>query len=311
MTENVSEIDKDSVFEDEINLIEVFKTLWEGKYFIIICTAVISIGSIFYSLSLPNYFTSEALLIVRDTQKSGSLSQSLGVNSFMGINLSGNSSGDSIKIMEIVKSREFVKHLMTFEDVLPSLIAAKRYDPSSKQLFFDPETYDLETKSWVREASLNLSQTPSYLEAHKAYHEMISISQDKMTGLITISMEHLSPIFAENFLNLIINEANNLNRQIDINDTSKALKYLEQELASTSLVEIKKSINQLVEAQLETKMMASIHEEYSLVTIEPPFVPEKKSRPVRSLIVIFATILGGIFSVIVVILRHYFIQNKH
>ena len=130
---------------------------------------------------------------------------------------------------------------------------------------------------------------------------MISISQDKMTGLITISMEHLSPIFAENFLNLIINEANNLNRQIDINDTSKALKYLEQELASTSLVEIKKSINQLVEAQLETKMMASIHEEYSLVTIEPPFVPEKKSRPVRSLIVIFATILGGIFSVIVVI----------
>ena len=85
----------------------------------------------------------------------------------MGINLSGNSSGDSIKIMEIVKSREFVKHLMTFEDVLLFNSGKAYYDPSSKQLFFDPETYDLETKSWVREASLNLSQTPLILKLTK------------------------------------------------------------------------------------------------------------------------------------------------
>jgi LPS O-antigen subunit length determinant protein (WzzB/FepE family) len=139
---------------------------------------------------------------------------------------------------------------------------------------------------------------------------MLSISQDKKTGLVSITIEHISPIFAKDFLALVIREANSLNREIDIDNSTKALSYLKTELSQTSLVEIKKSINQLIEAQLETRMMASVHDEYSLISLEPPFIPEEKSRPSRSLIVILATMLGGMLSVMSVLVRHYVFRQR-
>ena len=71
------------------------------------------------------------------------------------------------------------------------------------------------------------------------------------------------------------------------------------------MLKIKKSINQLIEAQLETRMVASIYDEYSLISLEPPFIPEKKSGPIRSLIVTLSTLIGGILSLIIVLVRHY------
>ena len=77
----------------------------------------------------------------------------------------------------------------------------------------------------------------------------------------------------------IIAEINSLNRQVDIAKSSQALSYLKKELSKTSLVEIKRSINQLIESQLETQMLAKINEDYSLIILETPFVPERKSKP--------------------------------
>ena len=293
------------LYDDEIDLRELFNVIWEGKKLIILITSVVAICSIVYSLMLPNYYSSESVLIARDSQNSGSLSQYSGLASLAGVSLPSSGATPVSEVMEIIRSREFVKHLITFENVLPSIMAAKSYDAASQELYFDPEIYDAKNKKWIRETIKNKGTKPSYLQAHKAYLAMLSISQDKKTGLISIKIEHISPIFAKDFLALVIKEANALNREIDIDSSSKALSYLKIELSQTSLVEIKKSINQLIEAQLETRMMASIYDEYSLISLEPPFIPEEKSRPGRSFMVILGTMLGGIFSVIIVLIRHY------
>ena len=90
---------------------------------------------------------------------------------------------------------------------------------------------------------------------------------------------------------------------------------MKEELSQTPFVEIKDSINQLIKAQLETRMMANIHEDYTLVMIEPPFSPEQKSKPARALIVVLATMLGGLLSVMIVLVQHYLLGketiNKH
>ena len=294
----------DPVFEDEVDLRELISVVWKGKMLILVATGVVAISSIFISLSLTNYYTSEAVLIARDQQDTP-LSEFSGLASLAGVNL--DNTGSSIfKMMGIIESREFVKHLITFEDVLPSIMAAKSYDSSSNQLYFDPEVYDSETNTWTREAPANRGIEPSYLEAHKEYLEMIYMVKDKMTGHITIGVEHISPVFAKEFLTLIIQEANNLNRDIDIKSSSKAVSYLTEELSDTPQLEVKKSISKLIEHQFETRMMASIHEDYVLIPLEPPFIPEKKSGPIRSLIVILSTLVAGMLSVMTVLIRHYF-----
>lgn len=294
------------LYEDEVDLSELFSVLWKDKLLILVFTITAAIFSIIYALYLPNYYSSESVLIARDSQDSGLISQYSGLTSMMGINLSDSGNSSVYEVMEIIQSREFVKHLITFENILPSIMAAKGFDKNSKKINYDPEIYDSTSKQWLSESGSKKPLKPSYLEAHEVYiSEMLTISRNEKTGLIYISIEHISPIFAKDFLTLIIREANKLNREIDIISSSKALSYLEKELSQTSLVEIKKSINQLIESQLETRMMASVHEEYSLILLEPPFIPEKKSKPSRALIVILATLLSGIAISLYVLFRHF------
>ena len=306
MNVSIEDNKNNHVFEDEIDLIELFNAIWKGKIFIIFFTAVVALGSIFYSLSLTNYFSSESVLVSRDSEISNPLSQYSGIASMAGIGgLTGSGASSADKVMEIIQSREFVRHLIMFEGVLPSIMASKSYDAATQELYFDPEIYNVKTKQWIRDPSSNQDVKPTYLQAHRAYLEMLFISKDKLTGFISLKIEHISPVFAKEFLALIIREANNLNREIDIDNSNKALIYLKLQLPQTSLVEIKKSINQLIESQLEIQMMASIHQEYSLMILEPPFIPDVRSRPARSIIVIFCTLIGGILGVILVLVRHF------
>ena len=302
-----STIEKDlppQAFEDEISLREIVSVLWNGKLLISAITTFFALTSIIVSLSLTNYYTSESLLISRDKQESGMSSLS-GLASIAGVDLS--SQGASLnKVIDIIQSREFVKRLITYDDVLPSIMAAKSYDTSTKKLSFDPELYNESSKTWVRDAPVNRDVIPSYIETHKEYSELLSITKDRLTGHVTIKIEHISPVFAHDFLSLVIQEANDVYREIDIDGANKALTYLNQELSGSPQVELKKSITNLMENQLETKMMASIHNDYVLMTLEPPFIPERKSGPVRSLIVILSTISGGLLSFMVVLFRRYY-----
>ena len=302
-TKNMQE--NEPYFDDEIDLRELFNVLWTAKKLIIQITAIFAIGSVAYSLSLTNYYKSESLLIARSASETQGLSQFGGLAAMAGVSLPSSGDDKAAQTIELIKSRKFVKHLMTFDDILPSIMAAKTYNSGSQELLFDQELYDSETKTWKRKPKKNGPIIPSYLEAHKAYKSMMSISQDKTTGFISINIEHISPLFAKELLELIIRESNELLRKKDMEESKQGLGYLTSELSKTPFVEIKGSINALIEVQLETQMLAQIHQDYILIEIEPPFIPEKKSKPSRALICVLGTMLGGMLSVLIVLIRHY------
>lgn len=292
------------ILDSEIDLLDLLNVIWQGKSLILILTSLITIFTAVYSLNIPNFYKSESILVSSDTNDLKNFSQYSGLASMAGINLPGSSSNSVIEVMEIIQSRQFVNHLLTFENVLPSLMAADSYDHENEVLVFNANIYDEKTNSWLVDNGMSLR--PSYLEAHRVYiNEVMSISQDSKTGLVSVSVQHISPFFASELLKLIITEANNLKRAKDINISKEALDFLKLELAQTSLVEIKNSINQLIKAQLETEMMAKVNEDYSLVIIEPPFVPDQKFGPNRTLMVVLALLIGSFFSFMVVLLRHY------
>jgi len=286
--------------DDEIDLRELFNALWTAKKLIILITAIFAIGSVVYSLSLNDYYKSESIFLARSASGNQGLSQYSGLAAMAGITLPSSSGEDkAAQMMELIKSRKFVKHLMTFENILPSILAAKSYNNSTQELLFNQKLYESETKTWKN------NEIPSYLKAHKAYIGMLSIAQDKKTGFISINIEHISPVFAKDFLELIIRESNELIRKKDMEESKQGLEYLTSELSKTPFVAIKESINALIEVQLETQMMAQINQDYILTEIEPPFIPEQKSKPSRSFICIAGTILGGILGVLIVLIRHY------
>ena len=302
-TKNMQE--NEPYFDDEIDLRELFNVLWTAKKLIIQITAIFAIGSVVYSLSLNNHYKSESLFLARSASENQGLSQYSSLAAMAGISLPSSGEDKAAQMIELIKSRKFVKHLMTFENILPSILAAKSYNNSTQELLFNQKLYESETKTWKNKPKNNRTMIPSYLEAHKAYLGMLSIAQDKRTGFISINIEHISPVFAKDFLELIIRESNELLRKKDMEESKQGLEYLTSELSKTPFVAIKESINALIEVQLETQMLAQINQDYILIEIEPPFIPEQKSKPSRALICVTGTMLGGMLSVLIVLIRHY------
>lgn len=293
---------KESDIEDQIDLKELFFALWSAKKFIIQLTAIFAIGSIGLSLILTPYYKSESLLLVRNGSDNQGLSQLSSLAAIAGVNMSSSGNDQSMQAIELIKSREFMKHLLTFDNILPSMLAAESYDPNAKELLFDQNKYNPDTKEW--------SNKPSYLKAHKFFlKQMLNISKNNKNGFISIHIEHISPIFAKEFLDLIIAEANEILRNKDMEESKQGIKYLTSELSKTPFIEIQGSINALIEAQLETQMMTQINQDYLLVKIEPPFIPEDKSKPSRAMISIIGTMLGGMISILIVLIR-YFLDER-
>lgn len=297
---------ENTTYDDEIDLKELFSVLWKAKIIIIMITSFFALSSVLYALNLTNLYKSEAILSVAGESMNSSLGGGLGgLASLTGINLSAGKDKKSVIAIETIQTRDFLRHLMTIENILPSIMAAESYDNQSKKINFNQELYNIADEKWVREPTKNQEAKPSYLEAHKTYLNMISVEQDNLNNLISISVEHLSPIFAKELLELIINEANELMRSKDLQDSSEAIMFLNNETSKATLITMREAISQLVQSQLETQMLSKVSKEYVFKVIEPPFIPEVKSKPNRARICVLGTLFGLMISIIFILVRHY------
>ena len=293
-------------FETPIDVKDLFKIIFEKKIPIFIFSLLLSIISVFYALSLTDYFESESLMSVRDINKNRSMTNFGGAASLLGIDISKSGENKTMQAIELIKSRKFMKHLLTFDKVLPSIMAAKSFDKETKSIIFDYNLYDSDKNEWKNDDFASLSK-PSYLDAHGVFiDDLLTISLDKNTGFIKLNIKHVSPIFARDFLSLIIDESNNILRQKDLIESEQAIKYLKTEIAKTSLIDIRDSINNLIEAQLEIQMMSNINEDYVLIIIDPPYIPEKSLGNSKLLIVIFSFIFGLLISSLYFLTRYLY-----
>ena len=290
---------------DEIKLSEIFSILWQKKLFIVSLSFVFAISSVFYSLSLPNIYTSDIVLKVAGSTNSGmSQSSQFGsIAALAGVNLgSGGGMDEKADLAkQTIRSRDFVKHISSFKDVIPSLMALEEYNASTESITFNEEVYDSVNNKW-------LTSLPTDYDVYKKFISMVNVFIDIDTGFLAISVKHQSPYFAKFFLELIVHELNNIERERDIAEAKRSKEYLNQQLAIYKVANIRNSINALIQAQLETEMLANVRQDYLLRPLDSAYVPQKKSAPVRSMICIAGTFFGFFLASFVVLIRYYFFR---
>ena len=307
---NLQGIDQNSKYSDEIDLIELFKIIWQGKLKIFIFTFLASILSVIFSLSLPNIYTSDAKLVSVSADESSlnNISKQLGgLASFAGVSLGSGQADKTGLGLEVLRSRQFFNTLITKYDFLVPLVASNGWDKASNSLIFDSDIYDHKLKKWIEPISIT---GPSTQEAHQLFLKNMNISQDKLTGIVTISIQHYSPFIAKYWLESIIKEINEITRVEDIEKAKRSIQYLNKEIESTKIADIKAGLNNLVETQIEKIMIAQATPEYLFKIIDPPIAPEKKSAPSRALICILGFLFGGIVGVIYVLINFYYKKSK-
>ena len=84
--------------------------------------------------------------------------------------------------------------------------------------------------------SYPLLPTPSNQEAFEIYREILSVSEDKKTTFVSISIDHVSPFIAEQWVKTIIKSINNHMRDIDKDLAETQIKYLKESLEKNKSV---------------------------------------------------------------------------
>lgn len=300
-------------FDDEIDLLELFYALLEGKWIIVSLTAFVSIIGVIYSLSLPNIYQSNTMLVPVNSSSgiSGALGSYSGLAGLAGISLpSGGDEGNSAKAIQKISSLSFFENNILPNIHLPDLMAVKSWNSKTNIVAFDENIYDTSSNTWIKDSSYPQQQIPSSQESYAVFKGHLSLSEDQKSGFITLSIKHQSPFVAKQWVELVVNEVNAFYRQKDKSESEKAVSYLNQQISMTGLSEIKQVLAQLLQEETKKLTLIEANQYYVFDYIDPPAVMEKKSEPKRALICILIALLGGMLSIVLVLIRHYVIKQK-
>ncbi|MGR5134743.1 Wzz/FepE/Etk N-terminal domain-containing protein [Vibrio alfacsensis] len=291
--------------DDEIDLRELFGALWKGKWIIIATTFVFAVGAVLYALSLPNIYKSDALLAPAESSNGGGLSKMAGqlggLAALAGVNLGGGESSQTDLAVQVMKSRQFVEAFINKHDLLVPLMAAKDWDLANNKLVLDEELYNPTTGEWLREAKGLRGATPTAQEAYQVFNkETLSITQDKESGLYSVSVKHYSPYIAQQWVNWLIEDINKVMRERTIAEASQNLAYLNTQLQKTAVADMQSTFYKLIEEQTKSLMLAEVQEEFIFKVVDPAVVPELKDGPKRAILCILGTFMGGVFGLVIV-----------
>lgn len=294
--------------DDEIDLRDLFLTLWHGKWLIISITTVFAVAGIIYALMQPNQYQAKAKLAPADEEQGQRISGQLsGLASMAGVNIGSEGGSKTVIAKEILQSRAFLGDFVRRHEIAVPLMATQGWDPETGEWIIDETIYDPETGQWQKDEE-GESLEPTDWNLVKRFRGMLSVSSSDDTGMVTVSIENQSPIAAQRWVDRLVADINEHMRQEDVEEAQNRINYLRNQVDETSITGMQQVFYQLIESETRTVMLANAQDEYVFQTIDPAVVPEEKSGPSRALICILATMLGGMLAVFTVFVR-VFINN--
>lgn len=287
--------------DKDFDLLEVVSELWSQKTKLAAAVAISFLASLIYAFSLPDFYSSNALLAPREAESGGLGSiagQVGGLANLAGISLGGSGGADAMIAIETLKSKTFFRDRI-YGKVLPELMAVEAWKADTNELIYVSLRYEPVKKKWN-------SQPSAYSAYKKFIGKHLRLSQDKGSGLVTVRVEHESPHIAKKWVQILVEEVNASLREKAIAEADNSIVYLQQQLKNNTLVNVNQTLSLLIEEQFRTIMLAQATDEYVFRVIDEPIVDRVPARPKRSQLVIVGSVVGFIFSILFILTKYLF-----
>lgn len=286
---------KDS--EEFLDLRGLVDKLWAHRWWMFASVAVFTIASVAYALTADRVYRASTVLAPAQATGGQSalgsiLGQMGGLASLAGVD-AGNNGANTEEALAVLRSRDFTLRFFEDEQILPKIF---------------PEDWDTQRQRWIGDAG-----PPSISRAYELFDKRIRrVVQNKKTGLTTIEIDWTDRTEAAAWANGLISRLNQEMRTRAINNANESLRFLEKELAATAVVEMRESINRLIEGQIRQRMLANVNHEYAFRVIDRAVVPEADEpvRPRRRNIVMIGFALGFVFGAVCLVLFDYFKRGR-
>jgi uncharacterized protein involved in exopolysaccharide biosynthesis len=281
--------------EDEINLLDLFMVLVRRKRLIIGLAFLTGVAAVIISLQMTNIYRSEATIAPRQIEQSGSkvLSGALGgLGGMVASEFGLGGGGEADKIEVLLKSRQLVQLVVEKHNLLPILFEKK---------------WDGQKKAWKD------NPVPTIQDAYKLVKdELLRVSRDRKTDVITVSIEHKSPEFARSVVQYYLTELSEGLRAKVIKDAQENMRFLTEQLDRTNDPLLREKIYGMLAKEIEKGTFARAQTYYGFYVLDPPIAPDlnKKASPKRSLICILSVVVAFFVAVFLAFFLEYLNRLK-
>jgi len=270
--------------EDEIDIVQLFVTLWYRRKQIVAGTVLFAFIGLIYALLASPVYHAEATFAPKESQKAGNATSLLAqmggfggaVFSQMGI---GNTSLDRMEI--IIKGRDLAETVILQNQLMP-------------QLF--PDEWDSVNNRWNGSDSLAFPKLRKGIERLRKEHLEFSVKPKNNT--IIVGINTYDPELAVNWVNFYLNALNYKIQQDIIADATSNKEYLEKQLLNTTDPLVVEKLRNMIAYELERAMLVSSK---SIDILEKPIIPIYRTKPKRTLI-LAVSIVAGFFCTVIGVL---------
>jgi uncharacterized protein involved in exopolysaccharide biosynthesis len=277
---------------DEIDLLELIRTLLQAWKTIVGVTIFCTGLAVAYALYASEVFKAETLLAPAQEEKSGAssmLGQLGGLAAMAGVTIPADSNIE--RVLATLETRVFLKKFIGEKNLLP--------------IIFE-DFWDADSNSW----KLPVDQEAFISEdGISPLRGAIEVDKDK-SGLITLSISWKDPQVAAQWANDLVKQLNEQLREQAIADSKKRVGYLEQELAKTTLQDMRAVLYNLLESEKQKAMLANVNEDFALEVIDPAVAPENLEKPKRKLIIALGGVCGGFLGIFAVFFAQFLRRLK-
>ena len=268
--------------DDIIDVSFLLRALWRGKWFIALLVIVgVALGVRDLSRYSPQFEAKMIVVPFSSQQGTGGsaavsrLARSLGVEVSTS-NARNVSTFDRLELL--LASLRFAELLQEKYDMLHVAFAGA-WDQDS-QTWKRPGGRRFEYEQRIR-AWLNLrTWSEPNLESLAAYlSSAVEADGSGKKAVKTITFRHRDAAFAGWFLRVVYSEADNMLRELDRAENVARKEYIQAQLASSNLMDIRNVLLALLEQEERTSMLLSRSAPYAARIIEPIFVSTRPTIP--------------------------------
>jgi uncharacterized protein involved in exopolysaccharide biosynthesis len=276
------------VSEDSVDLAEFFSLALRSWVLLLACGLAGAAIAVVVAMQFRSEYRAQA--VVAPVNQSGAgvggslRNQFGGIAALAGIDLGG--SGDrKAEFLATLSSTGFAREFITSENLMPVLFE---------------DRWDAAAKNW------KAGRKPPTLEAavKRFTRDVRAVSEDKRTGIVTISIEWYSPELAARWANLMVERVNERLRAEASTTAAHSLEYLNKEAEAANVIELRQSVYRLIESQINAAMMAKVQREFAYRFIDRAVPPEIRIFPSRFLFAVVGALCGGLLGFLFVVIRN-------
>ena len=320
------------VENDEINLLNLWKVIWGGRWFIILVTFSAAVLSVLYTYTLTPLYKSEiSIYPVSSESGAGGLGQLKGLAASFGYSVGGTET--NFNIPDIVKSRRIklmiINNKWFFEELQDTLTLLDYWNQDEGKgikdfLFGWLFSREVDSENYTLKRETN---------SLKMIDDRIRVNESKKTGLIKISFLAEEPRLAKDIVTSISDAITRYVQKTQTKRTKENRQFIEERMAEVSN-QLEKSENELKKfreenrsiqdspdlqmqyerllrnLEVDKQVFITLKQQYEIARIEEvkeaPVVnvldegrvAVERDYPKRKLIVILSLILSGMITLV-------------